>query len=313
MILPRVGRMSGRNQSNFLVHLLISPMLIIPQQLFEQPNVHTLLRSGNTAVLVKSLSEPVYEREGYVSSHVVSMVLDGEQRIYTPNDRQVRVQAGELLLIPRGLYQISDLLPVSGEPFRSLLFYFEDEIVHEFLDQSEHNPTERSAPFELLRLPPHPTLRQFADTTLTVYQTNCCGSKVLVRLKILELLHLIDQLCGPQRLTESLFNLTLPRRRSLRQFMERNFNKPLKIKDFAYLTGRSVSSFRRDFKEQFATTPNQWLKQRRLDHATELLRHNSDPVESIALSAGFKNASYFVQEFRKREGRSPGRFRAELK
>ena len=288
-------------------------MFIIPQQLFEQPNVRTLLRSGNSAVLTKSLSEPLYEREGYVSTHVVSMVLDGEQRIYTQNDRQVRVRAGELLLIPRGLYQISDLLPDSGEPFCSLLFYFDDETVREFLDQSEQHPTERSAPFETLRLPPHPTLRQFADTTLSMYGTTRVRSKAMVRLKTLELLHLIDQLCGPQRLTESLFNLVLPRRRSLQQFMEHNFNKPLKIKDFAYLTGRSVSSFRRDFKEQFTTTPNQWLKQRRLDHATELLRRNSDPVESIALSAGFENTSYFVQEFRKREGRSPGRFRAELK
>lgn len=287
-------------------------MLIIPQQLFEQPSVRTLLRSGNTAILAKSLSEPVYEREGYVSNHVVSMVLDGEQRIYTPNDLQARVKAGELLLIPRGLYQISDLLPASGKPFRSLLFYFDDETVREFLAQSEQKPTERSAPFELLRLRPHPTLRQFADTTLSVYQTRSFRSKALVRLKTLELLHLIDQLCGPQSLADALFKLVLPQRRSLRQFMEHNFNKPLKIKDFAYLTGRSVSSFRRDFKEQFTTTPNQWLKQRRLDHATELLRRNSDPVESIALSAGFENTSYFVQEFRKREGRSPGRFRAEL-
>ena len=47
--------------------------------------------------------------------------------------------------------------------------------------------------------------------------------------------------------------------------MQKNFDKPLKIEDYAYLTGRSVSTFRRDFKASFSMTPQQWIKEQRLD------------------------------------------------
>ena len=40
--------------------------------------------------------------------------------------------------------------------------------------------------------------------------------------------------------------------------MEKNFDKPLKIEDYAYLTGRSLSTFRRDFKSYFEITPQKW-------------------------------------------------------
>jgi AraC-like DNA-binding protein len=43
------------------------------------------------------------------------------------------------------------------------------------------------------------------------------------------------------------------------------FNMPLE--KFAYLTGRSLSSFKRDFNKAFNTTPQRWLTQKRLELA----------------------------------------------
>ena len=96
-------------------------MILIPQRLFESPQVTTILRDGNVCILQKELTEPVVKREGYISNHVVSIVLAGEQQIRTYDENLIRVKQGEVLFIPRGMYYITDLLPKDGT-FKSLLF-----------------------------------------------------------------------------------------------------------------------------------------------------------------------------------------------
>ena len=45
--------------------------------------------------------------------------------------------------------------------------------------------------------------------------------------------------------------------------MERNFDKPLTIEDYAYLTGRSESTFRREFKIKYGVYPQE------MDHSAK--------------------------------------------
>ena len=70
--------------------------------------------------------------------------------------------------------------------------------------------------------------------------------------------------------------------RSLVEFMESSYHKPLKIEDFAYLTGRSVSTFHRDFKARFNSSPKQWLIDRRMEKASRLLAAGSMKVAEVA-------------------------------
>ena len=90
--------------------------------------------------------------------------------------------------------------------------------------------------------------------------------------------------------------------------MEKNYDKPLKIEDYAYLSGRSISSFRRDFKTFYQTTPQQWLKGRRLDKAIQLLSEQELSVSSLAYEVGYENTSYFIKEFKKKVGQSPKQY-----
>ena len=81
-------------------------MILIPQRLFDAPQVTTILRDGNVCILKKKLTEPIVNREGYVSNHVVSILLSGEQHLRTYNDELIKIKAGEVVFIPRGLYYI---------------------------------------------------------------------------------------------------------------------------------------------------------------------------------------------------------------
>jgi len=282
-------------------------MILIPQRLFGSKGVRTILRDGNVCILEKQLNKAVTEREGYISNHVISILLSGEQRIQTYDEQTIRVQANEVLFIPRGLYYVTDLLPEDG-PFRSLLFYFDDAIIQEFLSTSRVSKVARKNVPDHLKFGIVPSLSFFAESLIQIYQTNRLTNKNFLSLKILELLHLLNGMAQEQQFANYLFQLTLPQKRNIKAFMENNFDKPLKVEDYAYLTGRSVSTFRRDFKSFYDRTPQQWLKEKRMDKALDLLGEKEWTVTDLAYEVGYENISYFIKEFKRKVGISPKQY-----
>lgn len=282
-------------------------MILIPQRLFNEKEVKTILRDGNVCILEKKLSQSLTNREGYISNHVISILLSGQQQIKTYEEKKITIHAGEILFIPRGLYHITDLLSSQGH-FHSLLFYFGDDIVQEFLSTVRVNEVERTELPEFLKLGAVPMVNLFAQSLIQIYQNKKIRDKNFLNLKILELLHLLNNLATEKKFTEFLFQLTLPKKRNIKAFIENNFDKPLKIEDYAYLTGRSVSTFRRDFKAHFDTTPKKWLKEKRIEKAVNLLRNQELSVTQLAYEVGYENISYFIKEFKTQIGLSPKQY-----
>ncbi|MEM6768961.1 MAG: AraC family transcriptional regulator [Bacteroidota bacterium] len=282
-------------------------MILVPQRLFTAATVQVIARDGNNCLLYKQLTVAQQEREAYVANHVVSIVLSGRQVIRTYEDNTITASAGEAILLSRGVYYITDLLPSSKAAFRSLLFYFNDEAIHLFLSTVAVTQVNRDEAPDHLKIPANSSLAAFADNNLRL-AADRLFTQPLLYLKTQELLHLLYGLVGNQTFAKFLFRLTLPKHRSLRQFMERNYTKPLGVEDYAYLTGRSVSSFRRDFRDQFGTTPNKWLRRQRMHQAVALLNTGEFSVTELSYSVGYENISYFIREFRKVTGLSPKQY-----
>jgi len=114
----------------------------------------------------------------------------------------------------------------------------------------------------------------------------------------MELLHLlhIEKTTGDFPMFLRSLNRGKPK--NIKQLMEQHFDLPLKIDDYAQLSGRTPTAFRRDFKEAFNTTPRRWLRERKLEKAFELLSNLKANVTETALDVGYENISYFIQIFR---------------
>ncbi|MGA7393446.1 MAG: helix-turn-helix domain-containing protein [Terrimicrobiaceae bacterium] len=60
---------------------------------------------------------------------------------------------------------------------------------------------------------------------------------------------------------------------------------------------RSLSSFKREFRRCYGTTPGKWLIGRRLECAAQMLRTTSMSMTEIALECGFEEPSHFSRTF----------------
>lgn len=160
---------------------------------------------------------------------------------------------------------------------------------------------------------PSPILRVETDEMLTTYFLSFLSyiskadspDKKLAELKFRELILTVASGSGNENITSYFLNLCDTARPSLQSVMESNFAYPMKLEEYARLSGRSLSTFRRDFKEIYETTPGKWLTQKRLDYGRYLLEQTDKSVTEVVLDCGFKNTSHFSRVFKEQFDKTP--------
>ncbi|OQP44441.1 AraC family transcriptional regulator [Niastella yeongjuensis] len=101
------------------------------------------------------------------------------------------------------------------------------------------------------------------------------------------------------------FNFSIPQRVDLETFMNKNFRFNIKLEQFAFLAGRSLSTFKRDFNKVFNEMPGTWLTRKRLEEAHFQIKNQHKKPGDVYLEVGFENLSHFSYAFKKQFGKSP--------
>lgn len=86
--------------------------------------------------------------------------------------------------------------------------------------------------------------------------------------------------------------------------MELNYKRNVPLERFAEASGRSLSTFRRDFQQVFGVQPGKWLLVRRLDEAYNRISRGERPSD-ILVELGFESFSHFTRTFKERFGSLP--------
>lgn len=281
-------------------------MKVVPQLLYQHEKVKKIMVDGLSSIVYKNIDTIDTETDHYVATHVISIVLKGKLKIQTFYEgEQFMASQNQVVFIPKGRYMISDIIPKNGE-FEAVFFFIEDSLINEFLN-SKKGLFQKNNNFNYV-MKYSDNLKIFTETILMLYQNNRNEYKEITKLKLLELLHLFynsDQKNNFIQILISLQNLT---KRNIKEIMELNFDKPLLIEDYAFLTGRSISSFRRDFKRKYDTTPKKWLLEKKLYKAKQLLSSTNLSINQISLEIGFDNTSHFISLFRKSYNETPKQF-----
>ncbi|UWR24538.1 helix-turn-helix domain-containing protein [Sulfitobacter sp. S190] len=87
---------------------------------------------------------------------------------------------------------------------------------------------------------------------------------------------------------------------------------PLRVSDLARDAGLSANQFSRSFKALVGSAPRDYILERRLHHAREMLEQTDDALCDIALAAGFSSQAHLTSMFAREFGMPPGQFRKLL-
>lgn len=99
----------------------------------------------------------------------------------------------------------------------------------------------------------------------------------------------------------------------VQEYLNQNFKEKITLKDAAQRVNISPYYLERIFKKNTGTSFTQYIIDRRLGYAQNLLRDTKRSIAQIAEESGYDNPSYFSQLFKKRFGCNPGAYRKKIK
>jgi AraC-like DNA-binding protein len=94
-----------------------------------------------------------------------------------------------------------------------------------------------------------------------------------------------------------------------RRFIDESYDQPLDLAEISKQACLSRYHFLRLFRDTFATTPHQYLIQRRIEKAKELLRAPKPSVTDVCFEVGFQSLGSFSSLFRRCVGHAPIKYR----
>lgn len=113
---------------------------------------------------------------------------------------------------------------------------------------------------------------------------------------------------GPARKTTQ-----LPpwRMHKVTKHIEQHLDRRLTLAELASLAGLSASHFSRAFRNALNTTPQHFVRQRRIERAKMMLTCPKRRLAHIAQECGFSDQAHFTRVFRHFVGEPPSRWRGE--
>lgn len=95
----------------------------------------------------------------------------------------------------------------------------------------------------------------------------------------------------------------------VRDYIEAHLEERMGLESLARIAGLSISHFARAFKQSEGVTPHDYLVQRRVKRAMDLLACTDLALSEIALAVGFADQSHCCRQFRKQVGVCPRDYR----
>jgi AraC family transcriptional regulator, exoenzyme S synthesis regulatory protein ExsA len=218
--------------------------------------------------------------------------------------------AGETVFFRKGAY-ISP--PHVEENLCLLLFFVPDAIVRETVHELAAELPRDAAAFDAreiaLRVNHDLGFTAFLHAMTEYFSGDEPPPEPLLKLKLKELITSILVGHSNPTLAGYFRSLGASQAPAIEWIMEANFRHNLSIEQFAQLCHRSISTFKRDFREQYHTSPGKWLLDRRLECAASLLRTTDMSVTETMLECGFEDLSHFSRTFKERFGEPPSTYR----
>ena len=232
--------------------------------------------------------------------HMLIWFISGETKIVQAEGTYI-FKAGDIFLIPRNQLATIINYPKDGLPHKTVVMHLSATRLRDFYADLNVKPKASSSQ-KICCFSNHPLLESCMASLVPYFDMKDLPENIAF-LKITEAISILRAIDGD--IDNVLANFEEPGKIDLVSYMEKNFMFNMPMEKFGYLTGRSITTFKRDFKKAFNATPQRWLTQKRLELAHyQFVEKNKKPID-VCYEVGFENLSHFSYAFKKHFGYAP--------
>ncbi len=232
--------------------------------------------------------------------HMLIWFISGETKIVQAEGTYI-FKAGDIFLIPRNQLATIINYPKEGLPHKTVVMHLSTSRLMQFYADLKVRPRP-SVQHKIRTFGNHPLLESCLVSLIPYFDMKDLPESI-ASLKIAEAISILREI--DKEVDDILANFDEPGKISLVDYMEKNFMFNMPIEKFGYLTGRSLTTFKRDFQKTFNTSPQKWLTQKRLELAHyHFVEKKMKPID-VCYEVGFENLSHFSFAFKKHFGYPP--------
>ena len=244
---------------------------------------------------------PEISPEQFIAEHFFLYLAKGKIEGYDGH-RKYTLKAGEYCLIRKNHLARYNKQSDEGK-FEKVVIVLDEALLTAFHDRYKPAAVKNTHKGAFILLDKNLLIPSFVQSLMPYYSGNGKLDPAFTDIKREELLLIL--LRNEPQLAGVLFDFGIPDKIDLEAYMNRNYKFNVSIERFAYLTGRSLSAFKRDFNAIFGDTPHHWLMEKRLKEARFLVEKKKQKPSDIYLDLGFEDLSHFSFAFKKQFGKNP--------
>lgn len=243
-----------------------------------------------------------------LSQNTISFLQRGTKEIFTEQN-PILIDSSKFLIMKSGNCLMTENLP-SGSSYRSILLFFSDRMLLDFIAKhqlkignSTHHPSAKECAYDDF-------ISSFVKSIEELNKKDVQLRNKILEAKFEEIMLYLYETKG----ADFLHFLVAERDDQIRHFLkvvENNKLNKLTLKELAFLCNMSLSTFKREFEKHFQESPSKWFLEKRLEHATYLLKSKSKRISDIYEEIGYETPSNFIQAFKAKYGLTPKQYQSQ--
>lgn len=236
--------------------------------------------------------------EQLISEHTLVAVISGVLELQF-TAQKITLAPNDIALIRKNeLVKTKKIPDENGLLFKSVSIFLEQEILNTYALKNKISKQEKYIGKPLFELSNNKFIKSYFQSLLPYFNQPYKFNSKIALLKCDEAIELLLE----NNFSQFLFDLSEPHKIDLEKFINKNFIFNISLTEFARLTGRSLSTFKRDFQKIYNASPEKWLRHRRLDEANYLINEKGQKPSEVYYNIGFENFSHFSTAYKQKFG-----------
>lgn len=249
-----------------------------------------------------------------LEQNLFSFLLEGNKSVQYAGTK-VTINPNQFFLLSAGNCLMSEKIATSGGQYRSILFFFDNELLTDFFMRHPRltkalKSKHKEEPF--LVFESDAFLANFVSSLGLILDSGQSLSQELQTVKLEELLVYISDFYPEVLKRLDYYSYHSDQDFLIRQAVTVNIYNAITVEELAFLCYMTLSTFKRRFTKLYGTSPKKWFLDKRMQKAAQMLRKSDLNSSEIYIELGYENFSSFIKSFKQVHGMTPKQYQLKI-
>ncbi|WP_074407915.1 helix-turn-helix domain-containing protein [Aquimarina megaterium] len=244
-----------------------------------------------------------------LTKNVFSFLIDGQKEVFT-NNSSFLIENSSFLLMKSGHCLMTEKLSSIHKNYKSVLLFFSNEEILQFIQKFDIKTSNSSVPQSAYSFQYDQFIKNYVNSLVDISRLSPSIQKKMIQTKFEEIMIYLVETNG----TGFINSMMTHQSNSFQNFLsvvENNKLRKMTLKELAFLSNMSVSTFKREFEKHFHQSPSKWFLDKRLEHSAFMLKNNAKRPSEIYQEIGYENLSNFIHAFKTKFGVTPKQYQLD--